>query len=110
RLHVNVYRGDVRQPETLVEPMRGVDTVYHLAAIHGLWRPKYEYYAVNATGTENICKAALAADVRRLIHVSSWAVYGMDLGLPAREDFPLKPIPDLYARSKTEADKLVQRY
>jgi len=108
--HVSVYRGDVCQPETLVEAMRGVDAVYHLAAIHGLWRAKEDYYSVNVVGTENVCKAALAANVRRLIHVSSWAVYGMALGQPAREDFPLRPIPDPYALTKAEADKLVQRY
>jgi len=110
QLHISVYRGDVRHPESLVEPMHGVDTVYHLAAIHGLWRPKQEYYSVNVTGTENVCRATLAAKVRRLIHVSSWAVYGMALGQPAREDFPLRPIPDPYALTKAEADELVQRY
>ena len=110
QLHVSVYRGDVCRPETLVEPMRGVDTVYHLAAIHGLWRPKRQYYAVNVVGTENLCKAALAAGVRRFIHVSSWSVYGMALGQPVREDFPLRPIPDWYAVTKAEADELVQSY
>lgn len=110
RTHVSIYRGDVRLPETLVEPMRGADTVYHLAAIHGLWRPKQDYYAVNVAGTENVCQAALAVGVRRLIHVSSWSVYGMALGQAVNEDFPLKPIPDPYALTKAEADKLVQRY
>jgi nucleoside-diphosphate-sugar epimerase len=110
QLHVSVYPGDVRQPETLVEAMRGVDSVYHLAAIHGLRRPKQDYDSVNVAGTENVCKAVLESNVRRLIHVSSWAVYGMALDQPAREDFPLRPIPDPYAITKAEADKLVQRY
>lgn len=105
-----VYRGDVRQPQTLIEPMRGVDTVFHLAGIHGLWRPKQEYFDVNVTGTENVCRAVLAADVRRLIHVSSWSVYGMGRPEPLHEDMPLKPIPDSYTITKAEADKLVQRY
>jgi 2-alkyl-3-oxoalkanoate reductase len=108
--HVAIYRGDVRLAETLSEPIRGVDTVYHLAAIHGLWRPKQDYDAVNVTGTENVCRAVLAAGVRRLIHVSSWAVYGMALGRPVREDFLLKPVADPYALTKAEADKLVQEY
>jgi 2-alkyl-3-oxoalkanoate reductase len=108
--HVIVYRGDVRNPETLIEPMRGVDTVFHLAGIHGLWRPKQEYYDVNVTGTENVCRAVLAASVRRLIHVSTWIVYGIGLGQPLHEDLPLRPVPDFYAVTKAEADKLVQRY
>jgi len=65
--HVIVYRGDVRQPETLIEPMWGVDTVFHLAGVHGLWRPRQEYYSVNVAGTENVCRAVLAAGARRLI-------------------------------------------
>jgi nucleoside-diphosphate-sugar epimerase len=110
QLQASVYRGDVAKPETLVEPMRGVDTVYHLAAIHGLWQPKENYYSVNINGTDNMCRAALAAGVRRFIHVSSWAVYGMALGQAVNEDFPLRPIPDWYAITKAEADKLVQNY
>jgi nucleoside-diphosphate-sugar epimerase len=106
---VTIYRGDVRQPETLIEPFRGVDTVFHLAAIHGLWRPRQEYYDVNVAGVENVCRAVLAAGVRRLVHVSSWSAYGMGLGRPVHEGFPLKPVLDTYAITKAKADQLVQR-
>jgi 2-alkyl-3-oxoalkanoate reductase len=105
-----IYRGDVCHPETLREAIVNVDTVFHLAAIHGLWRPKQEYYAVNVGGTENVCKAALASGVRRFIYVSSWTVYGMGLGKPVDESFPLKPIEDVYTITKAEAEKLVQGF
>lgn len=107
---VSVYQGDICRPETLVEPMRGVDTVFHLAAVHGLWRPRQDYYSINVGGTENVCQAALASRVRRLVHVSSWAVYGVGLGRVVDEGFPLRPFPDLYTTTKAEGDKLVQRY
>jgi nucleoside-diphosphate-sugar epimerase len=107
---VVVHRGDVCRPETLTEPMRGADAVFHLAAVHGLWRPKAEYHAVNVVGTENVCRGVLAAGVRRLVHVSTWTVYGMGLGRPLREDFPMNPIPDVYTITKADADQLVQRY
>jgi nucleoside-diphosphate-sugar epimerase len=71
---VAVHRGDVRQPETLVAPMRGVDGVFHLAAMMDVWRPLADYKAVNVTGTENVCRAALGAGVRRLVHMSSSSV------------------------------------
>jgi nucleoside-diphosphate-sugar epimerase len=106
---VAVYAGDVRQPDTLAAPLRGVDTVFHLAAMQGVWRPLQEYYAVNVAGTEHVCRAALAAGVRRLVHVSSWTVYGMALGRPAHEDLPLAPWHDPYWVTKAEGDKLVQR-
>jgi nucleoside-diphosphate-sugar epimerase len=75
----------------------------------GVWRPIEEYRAVNVTGTENVCRAALAAGVRRLVHVSSWTVYGMALHEPAREDFPLAPFPDPYPVTKALGDMAVQR-
>jgi len=106
---VVVYRGDIRQPETLTAAMHGVTAVMHLAGMMGVWRPVADYRAVNVTGTENVCRAALAAGVRRLVHVSSWTVYGMALGQPAREDFLLQPFAEPYAMTKAEGDIAVQR-
>lgn len=110
QLGVKVYRGDVCQSNTLIEPMQGADTVFHLAGIHGLWRPKQAYHAVNVVGTENVCRAVLATGVQRLVHVSTWAVYGMGLGVPLHEKLPLRPLSDYYTSTKAEADQLVQRY
>lgn len=106
---VEISRGDVRQPETLVEPLRGVTRVFHMAAMMGSWLSLQDYYAVNVSGTENVCQAALKAGVERLIHISSWTVYGMALSKPAREDFPLTPFQEPYALSKTDGDRVVQR-
>jgi nucleoside-diphosphate-sugar epimerase len=106
---VAIHRGDVRSPETLVAPMRGVGAVIHLAAMMDVWRPVGDYSAVNVTGTENVCRAALAAGVRRLVHMSSSSVYGMGLGRPADESFPLAPFPDPYPITKAAGDVAVQR-
>ncbi|MGH3184177.1 MAG: NAD-dependent epimerase/dehydratase family protein, partial [Streptosporangiaceae bacterium] len=106
---VTVYRGDIRRPETLTAPMHGVRAVLHLAGMMGVWRPMADYRAVNVTGTENVCRAALAEGVARLVHVSSWTVYGMDLGRPAREDFLLRPFGEPYAVTKAAGDLAVQR-
>jgi nucleoside-diphosphate-sugar epimerase len=103
-----VHRGDIRRSETLLAPMHGVDAVLHLAGMMGVWRPMEDYHAVNVTGTENVCRAALAEGAR-VVHVSSWTVYGMALGRPAREDFPLNPFPEPYAITKAAGDMLVQR-
>ena len=75
----------------------------------GVWRPLEDYRAVNVTGTQNVCRAALAEGVSRVVHVSSWTVYGMDLGRPAREDFLLRPFREPYAMTKAEGDVVVQR-
>jgi nucleoside-diphosphate-sugar epimerase len=106
---VAVYRGDVRWPDSLVAPMSGAAAVLNLAAMVGVWRPMRDYRAVNVVGTENVCRAALAEGVRRVVHVSAWVAYGMDLGRPAREDFLLRPFPDPGSITKAEGDLAVQR-
>jgi nucleoside-diphosphate-sugar epimerase len=109
RRGVAVFRGDVRRPETLNAPMRHVDAVLHLAAMMDVWRPFEDYYAVNVMGTEHVGRAALAAGVDRLVHVSSSCVYGMALGRPADEGFPLAPFRDPYPLTKAAGDRLVHR-
>ena len=104
-----VYSGDVRQPETLSAPMRGARAVLHLAGLMGVWRPMADYYAANVTGTENVCQVALSEGVDRIVHVSSWTVYGMALGQPAREDLLLRPFREPYAVTKAAGDIAVQR-
>jgi nucleoside-diphosphate-sugar epimerase len=106
---VQVFRGDLRYPDVLGPAMRNADCVFHLAAMLGAWRPTREYYAVNVTGTENVCRAALAAGVRRLVHVSSAMVYDMAAGRPATEDDPLQPLDEPYSVTKAEGDRLVQQ-
>ena len=106
---VTAYRGDVRWPDTLAAPMSGVAAVLHLAGMMGVWRPLENYREVNVTGTRNVCRAALAEGVGRIVHVSSWTVYGMDLGRPAREDFLIRPFREPYAITKAEGDLVVQQ-
>jgi nucleoside-diphosphate-sugar epimerase len=106
---IPVDRGDICKPETLVAPMTDTEGVFHLAGMIGQWRPMDDYVAVNVTGTEHVCRAALDAGVRRVVHVSSWTVYGMDRGRLCREDDPIAPFPEPYAVTKAEGDRLVQR-
>lgn len=70
--------GDLRDVEAVKAALQGVDTVFHCAAIttnKTTWR---EHEDVNIKGTENLLAAALEAGVRRVIHISSVIVYGLD--------------------------------
>ncbi len=107
--NVTIFRGDICDADSLVAPMQGVDTVFHLAAMQGLWLPMKAYTKVNVTGTENVCRAALKANIRRLVHVSSWTIYGMDRGWPVTEDVTPAPRNDPYWVTKAQGDLLVQR-
>ncbi|HEX4863775.1 MAG TPA: NAD-dependent epimerase/dehydratase family protein [Acidimicrobiales bacterium] len=106
---VPVFRGDVCQPDTLGPATIGADAVVHLAGMMGLWRPYQDYHDVNVSGTENVCRTAIKEGVGRVVHVSSWTVYGMDLGQSCDEECPLRPFPEPYALTKAAGDQVVQR-
>ena len=106
---IAVHCGDICDPATLAAPMQGAEGVLHLAAMMDVWRPLEHYQAANVGGTENVCRAALAAGVRRVVHMSSSSVYGVALGRPADETFPFTPFRDPYPVTKAAADLAVQR-
>lgn len=106
---ITVFRGDIRDASALIEPMHGAEGVFHLAAMLGAWRSIGVYREVNVAGTENVCRAALAAGVRRLVHISSAMVYDMSIGRPVTENDPLQPLDEPYCMTKAEGDVLVQR-
>jgi nucleoside-diphosphate-sugar epimerase len=106
---VKFYAGDICDRASLTKPMHGADAVFHLAAMSSVWAPMEPYHAVNVSGTENVCRAALAEGVGRVIHISSWTVYGMGTKQPVAEDAPLAPLDEPYSVSKVLGDQLVQR-
>lgn len=65
---IEIVKGDVTWPETLVEWMQGVETVIHLVAI-SMEKGKRTYEAINTQGTINVVEAAKAAGVRRFINM-----------------------------------------
>jgi dihydroflavonol-4-reductase len=63
--------GDVTQPHTLAGAMRGVHTVFHLAALVDHSAPEERLWRVNVDGTRHVVAAAVAAGVARFVHCSS---------------------------------------
>jgi nucleoside-diphosphate-sugar epimerase len=108
---IAIFRGDIRDQAALTEPMRGVDAVVHLVAeTKKKWGRIEDSYSVNVAGTENVCRAALAAGVRRLVYTSTSAIYNVNVGRPVTEDDPLEPLgDDPYCLTKAQGDELVQR-
>jgi GDP-4-dehydro-6-deoxy-D-mannose reductase len=86
------------------------EVVYHLAGwadVGGSWAQPQQAFRVNAEGTLNVLQAALAAECRQVLVVSSADVYGIvdEADLPITEDHPLRPVSP-YAVSKVAADYL----
>lgn len=112
-----VVAADLRDPASLRAIMDGVSVVYHCAAVTANNLPWATHYQTNVLGSQAIFDAALETGVKRVIHVSSVIVYGLDdaryNGTLIDENTPYARNGDRYAhylRSKIEADKLALAY
>jgi len=74
--NVEVFRGDIRDKNFLIEAFKGVDIVVHTAAALPLYK-KDDIFSTDIDGTRNVLNAARINGVKRVIHVSSTAVYGI---------------------------------
>lgn len=74
--------GDVKDPETVRRALKGIDVVYHLAAMVGVGQSMYEvanYTSVNNMGTAVLLEALIERPVERLVVASSMSLYGEGL-------------------------------
>ncbi|MCA8990598.1 MAG: NAD-dependent epimerase/dehydratase family protein [Planctomycetaceae bacterium] len=73
-LGVEQFRGDLRNLDDVRHACEGVDTVFHVAAVPGVWGPWAKYYDINTRGTEHIIEACRMNGVRKLVFTSSPSV------------------------------------
>ncbi len=100
---VSTVIGDLTQPETLVEAVRGVDAIVHLAAFFR-GQDTSRIQSTNADGTTNLALAAVETGIKRFVFASTNLVYGPGRGRPAHEED--EPQPSLiYPVSKFAAEK-----
>ena len=109
---IEVLNGDVRDPHYCKHITKGVDIIYHLAALIAI---PYSYVApdsyvdTNIKGTLNICQAALDNRVQRVIHTSTSEVYGTAQYVPIDEKHPMQP-QSPYSASKIAADAMAMSF
>ena len=105
---LEVVTGDVRDPNFCRHIVKGVDTVFHLAALIAI---PYSYVApdsyvdTNVKGTLNICQAVRDEGVDRLLVTSTSEVYGTARYVPIDEKHPKQP-QSPYSASKIGADAI----
>lgn len=102
----NALRLDLRDPR-LEQRMHGHNILINMAFIVLRGKmPEAGMYDINVKGSHRVFHAARRAGVRRLIHLSSAAVYGS--GVHLAEDAPFDPLPQfLYARHKARLEQLL---
>jgi nucleoside-diphosphate-sugar epimerase len=102
---VEELRGDVRDADQVHALVAGAEVVVHAAAALPIQASRASIRSVNVGGTENVLKAARDADVRRVVFISSTAVYGVPEKHPIDEDDPLVGV-GAYGESKIDAEGL----
>ncbi|OGV72743.1 MAG: 3-beta hydroxysteroid dehydrogenase [Lentisphaerae bacterium RIFOXYB12_FULL_65_16] len=109
QLGVECVTGDVRCFEDVLRTCAGCDTVFHTAALAGIWGQRKDFYEINVKGTANVIQACLGAKVSHLVYTSSPSVVfgetdieGADEALP----YPARYLAH-YPASKAVAEKMV---
>ncbi len=102
KAEVRLHRASILQPKQLTKALEGQEVVFHLAAKtsvpESLEKPE-EYWRTNVEGTLNVLKASVDAGVRRVVFISSAAVYGISEVVPKVETMRPEPASP-YATTK----------
>lgn len=107
---VDISIGDVRDRDACARAVRGIDTVYHLAASYrDVGLRAADHHAVNLQGTVNLLEAARDAGVRRFVFCSTVGVHGEIRDGPADEEAPFAPT-DPYQESKCAAERYLRAH
>jgi NAD dependent epimerase/dehydratase len=105
---VNVVTGDIRDPYFCLEMTKGIDVIFHLAALIPIpysYKAPDTYVDTNVKGTLHICQAAVANGVQKVVHTSTSEVYGTALYVPIDEKHPLNA-QSPYSATKIGADAI----
>jgi nucleoside-diphosphate-sugar epimerase len=109
RLSLELVLADVLDPKALAEVAKDCDIIVHLA--YGSRGDKKQKKEITVSGTKNVMEAALQAHVKKVIHVSTTAVHGLNPRGPlVYESASFERTNDLYRASKIEAEKTVRYY
>jgi nucleoside-diphosphate-sugar epimerase len=106
--HVRVVRGDIRSAADVDRAMQGADLVVHAAAALPLYSAE-DIQSTDVDGTRTVLEGARRHGVRRVIHISSTAVYGIPDHHPVLETDPLHSV-GAYGAAKVEAENVCLAY
>ena len=104
---VQYIEGSVLDAAMVREAVAGVDQIYHLAGLPGMWMPDREdFHRVNCIGTETVLAVARACNVKRFLHCSTESILFDYPGvMGAGPAPPANAMPGAYTRSKALAEE-----
>jgi UDP-glucose 4-epimerase len=110
--NVRVIEGDIRDRRTVARAMRGIDVVYHQAAIRITQCAEEPRLALEVLvdGTFNVLEAAVEARVRKVVAASSASVYGLAASFPTSESHHPYSNRTLYGAAKSFNEGLLRSF
>src|SRR5690606_5428357 len=109
---IEIFTGDIRDPNGVRTAIKGCDAVFHLAALIAIpysYHSPGSYVDTNVTGTLNIVQAARELEVAKVVHTSTSEVYGTARKVPIDESHPLQG-QSPYSASKIGADQIAMSF
>lgn len=109
---IEIFPGDVRDPNGVYEAMKDVDSVFHLAALIGIpfsYHSPDSYVDTNIKGTLNILQAARKLELERVLVTSTSEVYGTAQFVPITEEHPFQG-QSPYSATKIGADRIAESF
>lgn len=109
---IEIFTGDVRDPNGVRTAVKGVDVIFHLAALISIpfsYHSPDSYVDTNIKGTLNILQAARDFQVERVLVTSTSEVYGTAKYVPIEENHP-KQGQSPYSASKIGADYIAESF
>ncbi len=109
---IEVLTGDIRDPHGVREAIKGVDTVFHLAALIAIpfsYHSPDSYVDTNVKGTLNILQAARDLGTKRILVTSTSEVYGTAQYVPIDEAHPRQG-QSPYSATKIGADAMADSF
>lgn len=110
--NVEVFQGDIRDPNGVKEAMKGCDAVFHLAALIAIpfsYHSPDTYVDTNIKGTLNVLQAARELGTKRVLVTSTSEVYGTAQYVPIDEKHPYQG-QSPYSATKIGADRLAESF
>ncbi|MBT5420389.1 MAG: SDR family NAD(P)-dependent oxidoreductase, partial [Candidatus Cloacimonetes bacterium] len=109
---LEIIEADIRNFDSIAPHFNDIDFVFHMAALADIV-PSIEapdaYYSTNVTGTFNVLKAALQANITKLVYAASSSCYGIPDSFPTTESAEIRPQYP-YALTKYLGEELVKHW
>lgn len=109
---IEIFSGDIRDPNGVKEALKGVDAVFHLAALIAIpfsYHSPDSYVDTNIKGTLNVLQAARTLETERVLITSTSEVYGTAQYVPIDEKHPFQG-QSPYSATKIGADRLAESF